>query len=39
MATITINKHIALSTFQNVFHKKYSISANEHKEAAEEAKN
>jgi copper chaperone CopZ len=38
-ATITMDKHIALSTFQNTLDKKYSISAIEHNETAEQAKN
>jgi copper chaperone CopZ len=38
-ATITMDKHIALSTFQNALDKKYSISAIEHNETAEQAKN
>ena len=38
-ATITMDKHIALSTFQNALDKKYSITAMEHNEAAEQAKN
>jgi len=37
-ATITMDKHIALSTFQNALDKKYSISAIEHNETAEQAK-
>lgn len=38
-ATITMDKHIALSTFQNALDKKYSIKAEEHNETAEQAKN
>ena len=38
-ATITMDKHIALSTFQNALDKKYSITATEHNENAEQAKN
>ncbi|MBS3921989.1 MAG: cation transporter [Nitrosarchaeum sp.] len=38
-ATITMDMHIALSTFQNALEKRYSISAIEHNEAAEQAKN
>lgn len=34
-ATITMEKHIALSTFQNALDKKYSITALEHNETAE----
>ena len=37
-ATISMDKHIALSIFQNALDKKYSISAIEHSEAAEQAK-
>jgi copper chaperone CopZ len=37
-ATILMDKHIALSTFQNALDKKYSIAAMEHNEAAEQAK-
>lgn len=37
-ATITMDKHIALSTFQNALDKKYTITATEHNEAAEQAK-
>lgn len=37
-ATITMNKHISLSTLQNALDKKYSISATEHNEATEQAK-
>lgn len=37
-ATISMDKHIALSTFQNALDKKYSITAMEHNEAAEQAK-
>lgn len=37
-ATITMDKHIALSTFQNALDKRYSITAIEHNEAAEQAK-
>lgn len=36
--TISMDKHIALSTFQNALDKKYSITAIEHNEAAEQAK-
>jgi len=38
-ATISMEKHIALSTFQNALDKKYSITAIEHNENAEQAKN
>lgn len=38
-ATITMDKHIALSTFQNALDKKYSITATAHNETAEQAKN
>jgi copper chaperone CopZ len=38
-ATITMDKHIAISVFQNALDKKYSISAIEHNEVAEQAKN
>jgi copper chaperone CopZ len=38
-ATISMAKHIALSTFQNAVDKKYSITAMEHNETAEQAKN
>ncbi len=38
-ATISMNKHIALSTFQNALDKRYSITAMEHNETAEQAKN
>ena len=38
-ATISMDKHIPLSTFQNALTKKYSITATEHNEAAEQAKN
>jgi copper chaperone CopZ len=37
-ATISMEKHIALATFQNALDKKYSITAMEHNEAAEQAK-
>jgi copper chaperone CopZ len=37
-ATISMDKHIALSTFQNALDRKYSITAQEHNEAAEQAK-
>lgn len=37
-AIITMDKHIALSTFQNALDKKYSITAEEHDETAEQAK-
>ena len=36
--TISMEKHIALATFQNALDKKYSITAMEHNEAAEQAK-
>ncbi len=39
LATITMDKHIALLTFQNALDKKYSITATEHNETAEQAKN
>ena len=38
-ATISMDKHIALSTFQHALDKKYSITAMEHNETAEQAKN
>ena len=38
-ATISMDKHIPLSTFQNALDKKYSITTMEHNEAAEQAKN
>lgn len=38
-ATITMDKHIALSTLQNALDKRYSITATEHNETAEQAKN
>ena len=37
-ATITMEKHIPLSTFQNALDKKYTISAIAHNETAEQAK-
>jgi len=37
-ATITMDKHIALSTFQNALDKKYSITATEHQKTTEQAK-
>lgn len=37
-ATITMDRHIADSTFQNALDKKYSITATEHNETAEQAK-
>lgn len=37
-ATITMDKHIALSTLQNALDKKYAITAAEHNETAEQAK-
>lgn len=37
-ATITMGKHISLSTFQNALDKKYSITAIDHNETAEQAK-
>ena len=37
-ATITMDKHIALSSFQHALDKKYSITAMEHNETAEQAK-
>jgi copper chaperone CopZ len=37
-ATISMDKHIALSTFQTALDKKYSITAMEHNETAEQAK-
>ena len=36
-ATISMEKHIALSIFQNALEKKYSITAMEHNETAEQA--
>lgn len=38
-ATISMDKHISLSTFQNALDKKYAITAMEHNESAEQAKN
>lgn len=38
-ATISMDKHISLSTFQNSLDKKYAITAMEHNESAEQAKN
>ena len=38
-ATITMDKHIPLATFQNALDKKYTITATEHNETAEQAKN
>ena len=37
-ATITMDKHIVLSTLQNALDKKYTISADEHNEITEQAK-
>ncbi len=37
-ATISMDKHIPLSAFQSVLDKKYSITAEEHNETAEQAK-
>jgi len=37
-ATITMDKHISLSAVQNALDRKYSITAMEHNEAAEQAK-
>ena len=37
-ATITMNKHIPLATFQNALDSKYSIAAIAHNENAEQAK-
>lgn len=37
-ATITMEKHISLSVFQNALDKKYSIEAAEHNETTEQAK-
>lgn len=37
-ATISMDKHIVLSTFQNALDKKYSITAMEHNEVAGQAK-
>ncbi len=37
-ATISMDKHISLSIFQNALDKKYSITAIEHNETAEQAK-
>lgn len=37
-ATISMDKHIAIATFQQAMDKKYSISAIEHNETAEQAK-
>lgn len=37
-ATISMDKHIAISIFQNALDKKYSIAAMEHNEVAEQAK-
>lgn len=36
-ATISMDKHISLSTFQNTLDKKYSITANEHSEITEQS--
>ncbi len=38
-ATITMDQHIALSTFQNALDNKYAIDAKEHNETAEQTKN
>ncbi len=38
-ATISMDKHIALSTFQKALDTKYNISAEEHNEVAEQTKN
>ena len=38
-ATISMDKHIELSTFQNTLDKKYTITAMEHNETTEQAKN
>ena len=38
-ATITMDKHVPLSTLQNALDKKYTISASEHNETAQQAKN
>lgn len=38
-ATISMDKHIPLSTLQNVLDKKYSITATNHSETTEQAKN
>lgn len=38
-ATISMDKHITLFTLQNALDKKYSITATEHNETAEQAKN
>jgi len=38
-ATITMEKHISLSTFQQALDKKYNITALEHSEIAEQTKN
>ena len=37
-ATISMDKHIPLATFQNALEKKYTITALQHTEAAEQAK-
>ena len=37
-ATISMDRHISLSTFQNALDKKYSITAKEHNEKAAQAK-
>lgn len=37
-ATITMDKHISLSVFQNALDKKYTITAEEHNEITEQAK-
>ena len=37
-ATITMDKHIPISTFQNALDKKYSITATEHSEVREQTK-
>jgi copper chaperone CopZ len=38
-AIVTMDKHIPLSTLQHALDKKYSITASEHNETAEQAKN
>jgi copper chaperone CopZ len=38
-ATITMDKHVSISALQNALDNKYSISAIEHNETAEQAKN
>ena len=37
-ATITMDRHVSLTTFQNALNKKYAITAVEHSETADQAK-